>query len=284
MNNKPFVTRVKVIIICSICTFHNAFTQHVDGAEHREWMRKNLFQGVQQTDFLVHRDPASRAFQASESPSLAEALACLQNAFSRQAKTSPEKKSVGMAVLYSLLLPGMGELYAGNYSTGKYFTIVEGALWLTLGSLHWYATWLQDDARRFAVQHAQISLDGKGDQYFVDIGNFASVYKYNEAVLRGRDDFKVYDPTSSFYWNWGNDLNRETYRELRVASDERFNDTRFVAAAIGVNHLISAINAARLTISHNKNIAKSDELYIRANVIGGIAHPHGIAISVSKNF
>ena len=196
---------------------------------------------------------------------------------------SLEKKNVTLAVVYSLLLPGMGELYVGDYSLGKYFTIAEGGLWITLGAVQWYATGLQDDARRFAVQHAQVNLNGKNDQYFVDIGEFQTIDGFNEQILRNREPRKVYNPQES-YWNWDSDANRQTFTDLRVASDEKFNDVRFVAAAIGVNHLISAINAARLAISHNHNVDEADLLNIKAGVIGGLTHPSGILISVSKNF
>ena len=253
----------KALFICSLLIVQSVSGQEVGRTWTREQIRQDLFTQHQHSLVFPQQEISKSFFQTSE---------------------FGQKKNVGLAVLYSLLLPGMGEFYVGSYGIGKYFAIAEGALWLSLGSLHWYATWLQDDARRYAVQHARINLDGKDDEYFVDIGNFNSVYEHNEEILRDRDAFKVYDPNSTFYWNWDSDLNRETYRDLRVSSDERFNDTRFVAAAIGVNHLISAINAARLTISHNKNVAQSDELHIRANVIGGLAHPHGIAISVSKNF
>ena len=206
--------------------------------------------------------------------------------FSRpfQLSGQAEKKSIGLAALYSLVLPGIGELYVGEYGTGKYFTIAEGFLWVTLGSVHWYATWLRDDARRFATQHAGITTGGKEDRYFVDIGNFDNVYDYNEEVLRGRDEFKVYDPNSSFSWNWDSGLNRDHYRELRVSSEERFNDTRFVAAAIGVNHVLSAINAARLAFLHNKNSGESTLPDVHASVIGGFAHPQGIMLSFTKQF
>ena len=40
-----------------------------------------------------------------------------------------ERKNPGMAVILSLLLPGMGELYAGSYDEGKIFTIADGVLW-----------------------------------------------------------------------------------------------------------------------------------------------------------
>jgi hypothetical protein len=195
-----------------------------------------------------------------------------------------EKKSIGLAVLYSMLLPGMGELYAGEYNSGKYFTIAEGALWITLGSVHWYANWLQNDARNFAVQHAGITQEGRTDQYFIDVGNFGNTYTYNQAVTRSRDYFKVYDPASSFAWQWDSEVNREQYRQLRVSSDEMFNNTRFVAAAIAINHLVSAINAGRLALSHNKSIDEAGLIDIHADVLGSFAHPDGIMISVSRNF
>ena len=199
-------------------------------------------------------------------------------------QASGEKKSVALAAVYSLLLPGMGELYAGDYGTGKYFTIAEGALWIGWGGMQWYGNWLQNDAHAFAAQHAQVSPEGKDDQYFIDIGNFSNVYVYNEQVLRGRDAFGTYDPSSSYYWQWDVDANREQYRQLRVSSDEVFNNSRFVIAAIGVNHLLSAINAGRLAISHNKQIDEASTIDIHANVTGTLAHPDGIVLTVTKSF
>ena len=195
-----------------------------------------------------------------------------------------EKKNVGIAVVYSLLLPGMGELYAGNYESGKYFTIAEGALWITFGSLQWYANWLRDDSRRFAIQHGQVNIDGKSDEFFVQIGDYKDVYEFNEQMLRGRDPQKIHPPNSSYYWKWDVDANRERYRDLRVATDERFNDLTFVVAAIGVNHIVSAINAARVVITRNNEAERSESINLHADVLGGLAHPHGIVLSFSKNF
>lgn len=195
-----------------------------------------------------------------------------------------EKKNVSTAVLYSLLLPGMGELYVGDYGTGKYFTIIEGALWLTMGAYDWYATGLRDDARRFAMQHAHISLAGKDDQYFVDIGEFRNVYDYNEQILRNRSPELLYNPATA-YWNWDNDANRFQFTDLRIASDERFNDMRFVAAAIALNHIVSAINAARMAVLHNRSVSPGSGTFdVHASVLGGLGHPDGILISVSRTF
>jgi TM2 domain-containing membrane protein YozV len=214
-------------------------------------------------------------------------------ALSRTAGTGPElfpqtvqgeSKSPGVAAIYSLLLPGMGELYVGEYGSGKYFTIVDGALVVALVSFDRYANWLKDDSRQFAAAHAHTSVDGKDDQFFSDIGDYQTVYDFNEAALRNRQPQKVYDPRSGFYWSWDSPVIREQYRSIRVSSDDRFNDTRFIVAAMAVNHLVSAINAARLAIRHNKSLEEGQLLDIHADVIGGIAHPGGIMITLSRTF
>jgi len=196
------------------------------------------------------------------------------------------RKSPALAAVYSLLLPGMGELYAGNYGMGKFFTIAEGGLVIALIGMDRYANWLQDDARDYAVRHAQAHIDGKDDRFYNALGNFNSVDLYNEQVLRSRDPEKAYDPSpnSSYYWRWDNSSNREEYRDLRVSSDERFNDTRFIAAAIGVNHVVSAINAARIAFTHNKSLQHSNTFDIHADVMGGFAHPNGVMITLTRSF
>ena len=198
---------------------------------------------------------------------------------------SEGQKSVPMAAISSLLLPGMGELYVGRYSSGKYFTIAEGALWLTYASFQFYGNWVQDDARDYARQHAQAPIGGQSDQYFVDIGNFNSIDAFNQEMLRERLIHKVYSPLSAYYWNWDTPSNRESYRQLRVSSDAVFNNSRFVIGAIVINHIVSAVNAARMALKHNAGLGTASEgIDIRAETIMGPAGPGGIMLSISKTF
>ena len=194
------------------------------------------------------------------------------------------KKGVGLAAFYSLLLPGMGELYVGDYSTGKYSTIAEAALWIGWSGFQLYGNWQQDDARNFSVRHASVTLANKDDLYFANIENFPSVYAYNSEMLRERQPYSVYNPQSSSYWNWDSDVNRERYRQLRISSDETFNSSRYVLAAIVVNHVLSAVSATRMAIAHNNELDNSGGLDIHARIMGNIASASGVMISVSKSF
>jgi hypothetical protein len=193
------------------------------------------------------------------------------------------KKSVGLAVLYSLLLPGMGELYAGDYGSGKYFTGADGVLWLSLAAVNMHANSIQNDARTYAALHAGFDQAGKNDQYFVDVSNFNDVYAYNEQVLRDRDAYKLYDPTSPEYWKWDAGANRQVYRDQRVSADAMFNNTRFVVAGLMANRILSAINAAMTVISGNKALG-AESLGIGATILGGPERAHGIALTITRQF
>ncbi|MDP1677451.1 MAG: hypothetical protein Q8L88_11355 [Bacteroidota bacterium] len=195
------------------------------------------------------------------------------------------KKSGFTAVLYSLLLPGMGELYADGFEQGQYSLIAEGGLWLTYLSFQQYGGWLQTDARNFAVAHAGALTDGKQDQFYVDLGNFNDTYDYNDKKLRDRDIQKVYDINGGYFWKWDSDQNRREYRAMRVSSEKVLNNSQFVIATIVVNRLISAINAARLTRQYNQRL--NDNLgswWLESSIINDGLKPDGLALRIVHRF
>ena len=198
--------------------------------------------------------------------------------------TGQNKKSVGLAAMYSFLVPGMGELYTGAFDAGKYFLIGEGVLWLTYATFEVYGNSLRDDSRVYAAARAGIDLNGKSDRFFVDIGDYSNISSYNEAQLRNRAPENLYNPNTGYAWQWDSDASRLSYRDQRIASENMYNDRRFVVGAILINHLASAIHAARSAILHNKSLDQSGELHFKAGVLGGLAKPHGIVISVSRSF
>ena len=193
------------------------------------------------------------------------------------------KKSVGLAALYSLLVPGMGELYASGFSSGRYFLMAEGALWITYAAFQIHGDDLRDDARMYAVSRAGVSPLGKNDQFYVDIGNFMDTGEYNEKKLRDREPDKVYDPALGYAWRWESDAVRLAFREQRVSGENVYNNRKFVGLAILVNHLASAINAARAAIAHNNALDNPlGDMQFGATVIGGWENPHGIMITLAK--
>lgn len=196
---------------------------------------------------------------------------------------SPEEKSVVLAAGLSLILPGMGELYAENFGTGKYFLIADGVLWLTYTGLSLNSGWVQDDADIYVTQHAGASLAGKDDQFRVDVGNYLTVQEYNEAKLRAREYSKLYDP-AVYYWSWDSDPNRNEYRDLRISSDELERSATFVLGALVVNRLISAFVAGRSAASYNNRIREEGAWKLGARLIGPVMNPHGMELRLTLVF
>jgi len=232
--------------------------------------------GLAQTPRLTRQEISHDLFTAVPPAPL------IQHAVEGQA---PSKKSVGLAALYSLLVPGMGELYADGFGSGKYFLIAEGGLWITYAAFEIHGNDLRDGARSFAAARAGVSVNGKDDQFFVDVGNFLTMDEYNDKRLRDREPEKLYSTVAGQYWRWDSQDSRLTYREQRISSEDMYNNRKFVGAAIIVNHVVSAINAARAAISYNSSLEKSlGSLELSSRVLGGPGGEHGVLVTISKTF
>jgi hypothetical protein len=195
----------------------------------------------------------------------------------------PEKKSVLLAIAASLVIPGMGELYAGSFESGKYHLIAESGLWLTYAGFRIHANHLEQDARTFAVQHAGADFNQKDDQYSVNIGNFNTTDEYNQTKLRNREYSLIY-ASEQYNWSWDSDANRSRFRDLRIRSGEVRNNSKFVIAAVVINHLVSAFSAARKTAAYNKSISAMDDIQIQTFTFNNGSQIDGVGISITKIF
>ncbi len=189
------------------------------------------------------------------------------------------KKNPGLAIIYSLLLPGMGELYADGYSSGKYFTIAEGALWGIFIGMNTYANWQKDRYQAYAITNGGVSHSGKGDDFYATIGDYSSIDQFNEEKALNREFSAMFD-VETHYWNWPTTEQRRTYRGMWTSSEQTFNDIRFVVGALIVNRIASAINAVRLVSAYNKNL----DTDLSWNVSVGLQNQAALPTSLVLNF
>jgi hypothetical protein len=189
------------------------------------------------------------------------------------------EKSAGLAILYSLLLPGMGELYADGYDSGKYFTIAEGVLWGTYIGMSVYAGNQEDNYKAYATSNASINTNGKNDDYFATIGQFENIEEYNDQKAFERNFNQMYD-TEAFFWKWQSTEDRRTYRSMWSSSEQTNNDLRFVVGAMLLNRVVSAINAARLVGAYNNRIDEE----LSWNVSIGLKQTANLPTSLNFSF
>lgn len=206
----------------------------------------------------------------------------LNNGLSMLDPDLPSRKNPGLAILYSLLLPGMGELYAGGYDTGVYFTVADGLLWGTLAGFSIYGNWQEKNYKSFAETNAGVILSGKESEFFANIGSYLSVEDYNKVQELNREFGKVYD-TQKFYWKWENNDKRREYREMWSSSESAFNNLRFAAGALILNRLISAINAVRLVSAYNKNLQQELSWNVYFSLMNNPDLPQSFQINFIKS-
>lgn len=188
------------------------------------------------------------------------------------------KKNSGLAILYSLLLPGMGELYAESYNSGIYFTIAEGVLWGTYIGMDTYANWQKNRYESYAISGAGINPDGKDKDFYSRISLYSNIDQYNNEKALERKFDEMYDP-QQYFWKWNSTEERRMYREMWLSSEQTFNDIRFVIGAMLLNRLASAVNAVRMVSKYNSRLEEQSW-----NVsIGTFSHPN-IPASLTLNF
>ncbi len=154
-----------------------------------------------------------------------------------------------VAAALSFVLPGIGEVYAGRFSSGgQYFLGADVALITSL-----LVTVISGNVQRAEYQNlarlnANIAGD-KTDQFWIDIADYQSWQAFNEDRLRRRQYGRVY--TEANAWQWNSEASRLQYRQTRISSETAFQAGYFVVAAMALNRLLSAINAVRLLNEQN---------------------------------
>jgi hypothetical protein len=189
------------------------------------------------------------------------------------------KKSAGLAVVYSLLLPGMGEMYAGDYSSGKYFTIADAAFWVFFTGFTVYGNRMESNYKAYAAGFGGVNTQDKDDEYYAIIGDYTNIDQYNYEKELNRDFDETFD-AETHYWDWGSSESRKEYRRTWTSSEQANNNVRFAVGALILNRVVSAINAVRLVSRHNKNISEG----LSWNVSFGLLNNPDLPTGLNMNF
>jgi hypothetical protein len=181
-------------------------------------------------------------------------------------KQSVQKtKSTKKAILYSALVPGWGEYYAGRKDKAKYFFAVEAITWIAYFSYRTYGNWRKDDMIRLAAEKAGANLNGRDDHFYDMVGFYEDVHEYNTLGRITDPSRPYYHDTTEFYWNWQGADERENYRELKNSFRSAFKNSETVIGLAILNRLISIVDAVRDVKSYNRKL--NDPFYKTTNRI-----------------
>ena len=193
-------------------------------------------------------------------------------------------KSPGKAFFLSLLVPGLGEFYAGSPSKAKIFLAVEAAVWSGFAAFEQYSAWKRRDYELLAVAHAGVNLDGKDDDFFKDVEMYTDIWSYNQEQLHARDMDDVYWDEALYFWEWDSEASRTAFGQLRTSSRKaRRRAVNIVGVAV-LNRLVSAIDALRTARAFNERREEEGSGFsLDFKIRGSLRNPKALVV-LEKNF
>ena len=168
-----------------------------------------------------------------------------------------EPLSPGKAVLYSLLLPGLGDYKLGNHGRAAVFFAVEGAIWVSYAVFETQGSSREDEYQELAVRFAGVTRTGHSDDFYATIRDYDDSDEY-EADVKDDGRFDLGQVLTSAQleqyfienrvtdyepWRWDSLERRLQYSELRSSSKTSYRRADYMFAAAAANRLVSAIFA-----------------------------------------
>lgn len=161
-------------------------------------------------------------------------------------------------MFYSALVPGLGEMYAQNYSKGAIFLAAETAIIFSYLRLQNERDWTINSYKQYALSVAGVPTD-MDDSYYQLIQNYMSSEEYNDNIIRdARNYFLIYNTDPQGYeeyleanlippensWHWDSDDEWIKYIDLRVRKQDYEIYANFAIAAVILNRIVSIIDSA----------------------------------------
>jgi hypothetical protein len=195
------------------------------------------------------------------------------------------KRSPVLAGLLSLLVPGAGQFYNGSRS-GWLFLGIEAAGWLTYASTRETGHDIEAQYKRFADGHwtferyrdqnsTDCTTNGHSDN---GVQDSTLVFLYE---TRRDDYYEDIGKLDIYSCGWDMSANREIYREMRNDSNDFLRASRTAGTVVFLNHLVSAVLAARGAARHNATLPGGTE--VGFHVSPSIANP-GATLLLSRRF
>jgi len=175
------------------------------------------------------------------------------------ASGGPGKK----ALLYSLLLPGMGEMSMKEPGRATPFFIAEGLIWASFAYWKVSGGLRRDDYVEQAQLNAGVGVDKESDDYWRIVGEFESSSgsgpgTYEEDLRREARDAYPNDPaaqdafvasklpTGDKAWDWSSADLQSSYQAMRENSRRAYNRADYSFAAAILNRVVSVIDVQLL--------------------------------------
>lgn len=195
------------------------------------------------------------------------------------------RKSPALAGLLSAILPGAGQAYLGSQSAYA-FLGVEIAAWVAHLSLRDTGKDKEREYKRFADAHwtferyrdqnsGPCTVDGHSDN---GVQDSTLVFLFD---TRRDDWYEDIGKLTIYSCGWDSPDNRLFYRDMRGDSNDFLRASRYATSIVLLNHIVSALAAAKGAASHNQHL--TGNLDLQLDLQASILRP-GATVTLRQTF
>jgi hypothetical protein len=173
--------------------------------------------------------------------------------------TFTESKSTSKAVLYSLLLPGLGQWYLGEKTQAKVFFAIDIAIWTSFVVFNVQAGLSEDQYQEYARTFAGVAGADHSDEYYSVLTEYDSFRAYEDDIksdgrfllypdidVAALDQYFLENRVSDYEaWVWQSADHRRAYQDRRSASKRADRRALYSLAAALANRVASVFFAYR---------------------------------------
>lgn len=198
-----------------------------------------------------------------------------------------KEKSTKKAFIYSLILPGAGEFYAGSKLKGALFLGLEGLFWLGYFNYHGDAVDKENAYRNFANLYWNDSLYTVGLQTYYGVDSdydtvwvdSITYFLFTHHIRLGADSLPIKDRQyyenigkyDQFSFGWTDFVDttqletplRADYLKQRRKANELFDRAKYAVMLSLANHIVSAFDAALTTRMYNRKGDRFTEIGVK---------------------
>lgn len=214
-----------------------------------------------------------------------------------QAGMSTGGASVGKAVAYSLLLPGLGDYLLGHRTRAAGFFIAEAAIWTSFGVFKTQGRLREDSYQEYAVQFAGVTRTGHSDDFYAELRDWDSSDEYEAAIKsEGRLDMRpdagqavleqyyLENRVADFEaWEWQTIYHKVQFQKMRSSSKTAYRRGDFAIAAAIANRIVSALFAYSAARSANAELSQQ-RYRIQFTPPARYAREYDAAVTITRSF
>ena len=164
-----------------------------------------------------------------------------------------QEKSLGRAILLSVLMPGAGELYLGYDARAKALFVSEGLVWATFAGFRIQGHMREDRYKELAEIFAGVRGE-KDEDFYRLLSHYVSSEDYNvdvmrEARLRYPDDrakqLEYFEANAYFgddAWQWDDLAHMDEFEMTRTRSRQAYRRAVLTTGFAVLNRLVSVID------------------------------------------